>query len=211
MNNVFLDREFIVFGQEHYNPLGIIRSLGEKKIKPVAIIIKNTYRITSKSRYIKKLYFVDNVDEGIQLIKSNYYNKENPGFLFTADDSITIEVNNHYQDLKDGIIFFNAGEEGALSKYINKKNIGDLAINCGLNFLKSWSVNRGDVPEDIVYPILTKAIDPTVGNWKADSFVCYSKKDLLEAYEKIKSNKVLLQKYIEKKNEIAFEGFSVNK
>ena len=30
----------IVFAQEHFNPLGIIRSLGEKGISPVYIAVK---------------------------------------------------------------------------------------------------------------------------------------------------------------------------
>ena len=32
---------YIIFGFEHYNPLGIARSLGESGIKPIGIIIKN--------------------------------------------------------------------------------------------------------------------------------------------------------------------------
>lgn len=36
-----MEREFIVLCGEHYNPLGIIRSLGEAGIKPIAIVKKN--------------------------------------------------------------------------------------------------------------------------------------------------------------------------
>ena len=50
---------FIVFGSEHYNPLGAIRSLGEAGISSVAIIVKGSYRIASKSKYISKLHLVD--------------------------------------------------------------------------------------------------------------------------------------------------------
>lgn len=34
------NHKFIVFSEEHYNPLGVIRSLGEEGIKPIGIIIK---------------------------------------------------------------------------------------------------------------------------------------------------------------------------
>ena len=37
----------IVFGFEHYNPLGIVRSLGEKGIRPIGIIIKGKIIIAS--------------------------------------------------------------------------------------------------------------------------------------------------------------------
>ena len=48
-----MEREFIVLCGEHYNPLGIIRSLGEAGIKPIAIVKKNEFQLTSKSKYIK--------------------------------------------------------------------------------------------------------------------------------------------------------------
>ena len=55
---------YIIFGFEHYNPLGIARSLGESGIKPIGIIIKNNRKITSKSKYFNKIYFVNNIEEG---------------------------------------------------------------------------------------------------------------------------------------------------
>ena len=48
-----MEREFIVLCGEHYNPLGIIRSLGEAGVKPIAIVKKNEFQLTSKSKYIK--------------------------------------------------------------------------------------------------------------------------------------------------------------
>lgn len=40
VRNELLNHEFIVIGYEHYNPLGVIRSLGENNIKPYLIITK---------------------------------------------------------------------------------------------------------------------------------------------------------------------------
>lgn len=37
------ERKYIVLGGEHYNPLGLVRSLGIAKIKPIAIIKKASY------------------------------------------------------------------------------------------------------------------------------------------------------------------------
>lgn len=34
--------KFIVFGEDHYNPLGICRSLGEEGIPVIAVLIKLT-------------------------------------------------------------------------------------------------------------------------------------------------------------------------
>ena len=48
-----------------------------------------------------------------------------------------------------------------------------------------------------------------MGAWKGDMYICNSEKDLKEAYGKILSEKLLLQKYIHKKNEYCLEGLSV--
>ena len=40
----------IIFAQEHFNPLGIIRTLGEAGINPVAIIIRDDRPVVSKSK-----------------------------------------------------------------------------------------------------------------------------------------------------------------
>jgi hypothetical protein len=60
-----IESECIVFGEEHYNPLSVIRSLGEASIKPIAVVLRNS-RIpcTSKSKYIKKLYKVKTKEKG---------------------------------------------------------------------------------------------------------------------------------------------------
>ena len=42
------ERIFIEFGEEHYNPLGLIRSLGEENIRPVAIIKKGNLDLRQK-------------------------------------------------------------------------------------------------------------------------------------------------------------------
>lgn len=39
--NELKEHLFIFVGEEHYTPLGVIRSLGENGIEPVAIILRN--------------------------------------------------------------------------------------------------------------------------------------------------------------------------
>lgn len=45
---------FVVFGQEHYNPLGIVRTLGENGIHPTAFVYGGGLRLTSKSKYLRR-------------------------------------------------------------------------------------------------------------------------------------------------------------
>jgi D-aspartate ligase len=206
---------FIIFGMEHYNPLGVIRTLGEYAIHPIFIALKGRSLVSSKSKYISKNHFVDTIEEGYRVLVEEYAgvykDTGKKPFLITTDDDVQSYLDWHYEDLKESFILFNAGEKERITQYMDKKAILDLAKRCGLKVLDTCVVDRGTVPEDIEYPIITKSISPIVGGWKSDVHICASPTELKEAFEKIKSPKVLLQKFIDKKNEYCLDGFSVDK
>lgn len=204
---------YIVFCVEHYNPLGVVRSLGENGIKPIAIVQKGSIQLTSKSKFIKKLHMVDSIEAGYKVLIKQYgeiYKTGHKPFLFTCDDFTETFLDEHYEELKDRFYFFNAGEAGRIAYFMNKDNINKIAVKYGLDVLDNYVVNKGEIPDKIEYPVITKAIASTVGAWKGDVHICHNEEELKAAYEVIESPKLLLQKYIEKKNEFCLEGFSVN-
>ena len=207
------DRVFIVFGIDHYNPLGAIRSLGENGVAPVFIAIPGRAKIASSSRYISKIHWVKDYIEGCELLLKEYgnYPKENLPVVITSDDEQVSYMDIHYEEYKDKFVFFNAGQAGRITKYMDKFEILQIAKKHGLKILPSWKVERGKIPGNIEYPIITKSISPIVGGWKSDVFICEKEKELKEAYEKIKSPTVLLQKFVEKQNELCIDGFSFDK
>lgn len=204
------NHNFIVFCEEHYNPLGVIRSLGEQGIKPIGIFIKNKIQFASKSKYLRKVHYVENREQGFNLLMEVYGNCKEKPFIYVCDDSTLQLLDNNYDELREHFIFFNAGKKGKISEYLNKKTIGNLALKHGLNFLKSVVVKNGQVPENLEYPVITKAIDSTVSGWKGDMFVCNNEAELEEAFLRIKSHNVIIQRYIVKKNEYCLEGISCN-
>lgn len=153
--------KFIVFSEEHYNPLGVIRSLGEEGIKPIAIVITGSPKLASKSKYISRVHYVSNREEGYKILLKEYVDLQNPAFLYSCDDTTECFLDKHYNELKGKFFFFNAGYQGRVSKFLNKKTIGDLALKHGLNFLDAIVVKKGEIPKSIEYPIITKAIDST--------------------------------------------------
>lgn len=202
----------IVFALEHYNPLGLIRSLGENGIKPIYFSIKRRQEVATLSKYISKLYRANSVEEGYQLLLRKYGNFDydhRPIILFSDDKSIGY-FDLHYDEIKDKFIFYNAGKSGRINEFMDKKRILELAKKYGFNILDSYVVNKGDIPDGLVYPIITKDISPNSGSWKSDVFICKNEEELKNAYEKITSPKVLIQRFINKKNEYALEGFCVN-
>lgn len=200
----------VVFGFEHYNPLGIVRTLGEAGLSPIGIIVRNDRKVTSKSKYLKKIYFVDSIEEGYTLLLNKYGKGDKKTFVYASDDQLTNYVDKRYSELKDRFYFYNAGEDSRLAIFQDKANILALANKYGLNYAKTYEVNKGEIPEGLDYPIITKASISTIDNWKDDMFVCNNKQELQEAYKHIKSEKVLIQKYVKKKGELSLEGFAVN-
>lgn len=200
-------KNYIVFGFEHYNPLGLVRSLGENGIKPIGIIIRNPRKITSKSKFLDKIFFVNSIEEGYDILRNNFDGCQS--FIFSSDDQIANFLDAHYDELKKKYVFFNAGKQGAVAYYQNKYNILKMAEKHGIPYLKTWTVKKGEIPSDIQYPIITKAIISTLDNWKDDMIICRSETELREAYKAIRSDTILLQKYIVKKNELCMEGCSV--
>lgn len=212
MNDSYNGHKVIVFALEHYNPLGQIRSLGENGINPIYFSIKRRQEVATYSKYISKIYRANSVEEGYQLLLKEYgdfdYNHR-PYVIFSDDKSVGY-FDLHYDDIKDKFICFNAEKQGRINEFMNKQRILELAKKHGFNVLDSVVVKVGEIPDGLAYPIITKDISPNSGNWKSDVFICENEEELKEAYKTISSPLVQLQRFVNKKNECALEGFTVN-
>lgn len=202
--------KFIVFCGDHYNPLGIVRSLGEVGILPIVILVAEHPVMINHSRYVGKLHLVKTKEEGYGVLLNNYGNESEKPFLYTSDDGITSLLDLHYDDLIDKFYFFHGSGQGVVTRYMNKENICNLAVECGCRLAKTEMVTPGKLPSIVRYPLITKAIISTLGGWKGDSFICRTEEELKEAYKHIRSERILLQEYITKKNELCLDGFCFN-
>lgn len=202
-----LQRTFIVIGWEHYNPLGVIRSLGEEDVFPVAIIRKGEYQFASLSKYISKLYLVDDYEESLDILKQ-YENEKLKPIIIPCDDVITRIVDREYNELSAYFITSNAGEAGRIGKFTKKHTQNELAKKCGVNVANTWEISGSSIPDGVVFPVITK---PTYSydNWKNDYHICSSKKELEKALDAV-AGPVFLQQYIEKETELCIDGVVVN-
>lgn len=210
MNNKYNGHVVIVFALEHYNPLGLIRSLGENWINPVYFSVKRRGPVACLSKYIYETHFVDTVEEGYDLLLEKYGNEEIKPYVLFSDDKSVGYFDLHYEELKDKFIWYNAGKQGRINEFMDKDKILKIAKKHGFNVLDSHVVKVGDIPEGLVYPIITKDISPNSGSWKADVHICENEEELKKAYKDITSPVVQLQHFVDKKNEYAIEGFTVN-
>ena len=200
----------IVMAIEHYNTLSMIRSLGKRGIRPVYIAIQGKREIASSSRYISRCHYAYSVDDAYRILLKYYGSEKVSPFVLCADDRTIGYIDSRYEEVRDRFICFNAGQNGRINEYMDKYRIIELAKKYGLNTLDTVCVERGVIPEGIEYPVITKSISPLSGGWKADVFICGSREELERAYWSIQSPAVILQKYIDKKNEYCLEGFSIH-
>lgn len=204
------NHKHILFCDEHYNPLGVARSLGEYGIHPIVLTTESNVKMLKACKYVRNYHIFPNMECAYFFLLSEYGNETEKPFVYTSDDAKTSFLDEHYEELKDRFFFFNAGKKGKITEFMNKFAISQLAQKYGLHVASSWNVKRGEIPSNIEFPVITKSISSTVGGWKNDVFICQNVRDLKEAYKKIQAPAVLLQKYIEKKNELCLDGFSCN-
>ena len=202
----------IIFGGDNYNTLGMIRTLGEKEISFQAIIVRNNFLIASKSRYLKnkKVDIVTSIEDGYKILLNYGKDREDKSFILVEGDYLTGYLDRHYDELCNKFIWNYASKQGELSKYLNKQAQIELVKECGIKVPASQIVNRGEIPDNIEYPIMTKAVTSEISAWKSEVHICNNEDELRHAFTKIKSDKIILQKYIKKKNELCLDGYSVN-
>ena len=204
----------IVIALEHYNPLSQLRALGENGVRPVFIAINHRVRMASASKWPQKVHLVESEEEAFEVLMKEYGDvAEKTGYkpiLSFSDDKTVTFYDRMYDELKDKFIMFNAGESGRITKFMRKKEIVDCARRHGVPVAPDWLVENGLIPADIEYPVITKAFSPVEGCYKGDFHICMNEAELKEAFGGIESDMVFIQKYIDKKTETTYEGFSYN-
>lgn len=205
--------KFIVFCSDHYNPLGLVRSLGEKGIKPIVVLNVERVRpyLIIKSKYPSVIHEVQSAKEGLDFIIKNYGNEQDcKPFIYSCSDDICQLLDQNYEFLKDSFFFFHGKNQGIVTKYLDKSQINELAIKKGCSVLNNEILKRGELPQKLRYPVITKAMASTLYAWKDEMNICKNEEELLQAYNGIRSEEILVQEYIYKKNELCVDGFSFN-
>jgi len=202
--------KFICFATDHYNPLCVVRSLGQAGVKPIVIVVSKDPVLLCNSKYTAVLHRVDSYDDAYKLLVDKYGNEAQKPFLYASNDRIIDTLDSHFDEIKDKFYLFNAGVQGRLHWLMNKDNIVSLAKEVGFRIPNSEVVDHGQLPRTLNYPIITKTIMSIMGGWKNDVFICANEKELKDAYKIIKTPKLILQEFIPKKTECCYEGFAAN-
>lgn len=202
--------KIIVIGGNHPNTLGLIRSIGENGI-PITLMLEPCktleYCSLRFSKYIQKKYFLKAEEEILEILNRDYSAEEDKPIILCASDAAISLLDTHYNELKDRFCFFNAGVQGRINHFMNKKSMFPLAEECGLLVIKTWRVtNRNRLPSDITFPCLTKP-NNSLGGDKEDIHICQNMDELESCLRD--GVDYLIQEYIEKDFELDINGISL--
>ena len=205
-----LKHKFIIIGSDHSNTLGQIRCLGEKGIRPIVVITEQHPYLITKSKYLGELHLVNSITEAPRYVAEHWGNEPIKPFVYTDRDDFMCAIDDCYELFDGRFYFWNAGSKGRIRQLINKEEQMAIAAECGLRVIPTEHVKRGELPKTLDYPIFTKATNSLNPFWKANAFVCHNEAELMEAYKHMGINDVLLQSYIDKKDETPIEGISID-
>ncbi len=200
----------IVLCGDNINAVSILRSLGEVGLRPTVIMIDEGHvPLVSKCRYVGELIQTKSFDGSLhELLR--LANPQCPPFVYTSDDNHQSLLDRHYDELKGGFHFFNAGQQGRVTYFMDKNNICQAAKECGFAIADSEVLVPGQMPSHIHYPVITKTLNPYEEGWKRDVGIYHDPESLAKAYTQMVSKTLLVQEYVEKKNELSMQGFSID-
>lgn len=207
-----MENKVIVFGGDHHNTLGVIRSLGEKGIKPYVYIsskdVKSSFVL--KSRYIEKGWMFKSEEECLQDIVRNFESPQNKSIIICTSDAAASHIDLNFDSLSQNFFIPNCGKQGEMTRLMNKEMMNDIAELEGLNVARTWHTYLNDIQSEVEYPCITKPLESIAGS-KSDIQICNNYQELNNYLAKNRQKcKLLIQKYIEKDFEFQLIGCSLN-
>jgi hypothetical protein len=115
----------------------------------------------------------------------------------------------HLDKLKNKFILMNAGQQGDIGYWMDKRKMAKMAKKHGL--VVPWTIELSKdetIPDFINYPVFTKSVS-TIEGGKNDEGIYWNKKELGEKMATVVSDRFLVMTYIRKKQEIDFFGMSL--
>lgn len=200
-------RKIIVVGVVHHNTLGMVRCLGSAGFCIDLILVEHDGYI-SKSRYVKRTILANDESEIIKILHDNYGNESEKPIIIVCTDKASSVLDLNYNKLKDSFLFFNCGDDGKATYYMNKQVQVEIANSVGITTPRSYEY-KGELQKTI-FPCLLKPVQSINGGKKV--IICNNEKELQIGISSFsKQDVVLVQQFIKKEYEIVILGCSTSK
>lgn len=205
-----MNNEVLVIGGDHQNPLGVVESLASKGIHPFVIVYEDCRdSFVLKSKFIKKGWICRNSDSAIRCILDNFSHFPQKMVAITCSDNAASLLNDNLDILADILILPGMSRQYVLKEWTNKEKMTENAELLGLTVPKSWIVSKSSIPEDLIYPCITKSIT-SINNGKTEFSTCHNRGELIDFLNnKAHSDCIQVQQFIDKEFEFQYLGCSL--
>lgn len=203
----------VVIGAVHHNTLGVVRSLGEAKIKKDNIIVflvgaENKKNIVSTSKYLKKdnIIFLETDSEIVEKLDLIAVDKVKRVIICCSDGSAEEVIKNN-ERLKE--FFYCPSTKIDISHLMEKEEQTKIAIACGLKAPYSTILNNENYKEWNKFPCIVKPLKSIIGD-KSDIKILNNLDELSEIVNSEKKLNLQIQEYLKKQFEFQLIGCSLN-
>lgn len=192
--------EAIIISEDHYNALGVIRSIGIANIKINLILTTQDESYVNCSKFVTRFSKIKLNEECIlNEIMSYVINDECTYVLFPLSDFTAQLVDSKYNTFPSNVVVPNAC--GGLYNLSNKYFMKNIAEKCGLSVPEGITIN---LDENFVltwhdYPAIIKPLISVEGK-KSDITISKNKAEMLlqlNDFRKKGYRRVLIEKYID--------------
>lgn len=210
--------KYLVVGDDGVNSLGIIRSLGEQKYFPDAIITYEKSKRVSlqKSKYLSKCILVKKTEDALIDAIMKYYenNEDNKVFVIPTSDFVLTVLSDNYSRLCKRFVLPSVKYDVGTIKDIMSKSVmikyAEMAgfdIPVSLRYIVTNDILNDikmDTFSELKYPLIIKS--DSIVTQGCDFKIVYNQESLVEFLNKNIGSEVLIQEYIEDAEEIAVQG-----
>lgn len=202
--------KIIIIGTNHHNTLSMVRSFGEEGEKVILYIYGAEKSYIASSIYVESVSFFKSASDSIDAVSLYYKQTGEKPVIIACSDEVSSLMDKRYDELISKCYFFNAGEAGRITSFMDKQKQLELSKECGFSAPASIDALPKDVNiEEIKYPCFVKPKASIYGG--KNIAICRSKAELKSALAKYNPDyNVLVQDYIRKEYEIVVLGLSVS-
>ncbi len=203
--------QVVVIGGDHHNTLGVIESFAQTGIKSNVIIYsQHTRSYVLHSKYIKLGWLCRNEEQIINCLLTNFKDKKLKTVVIATNDETASLIDRNHKILDDFCILPNATPGGKLSDIMSKEFMSDLARKVGMTVPQSWIIKDANIPDNIEFPVITKAISSVEGS-KDNIRVIYNKEELDKFIcTETHCSVIQVSKFVNKDFEFQLLGCSIN-
>lgn len=202
--------ECLVIGDNHYNTLNVIRSLGKERIEVIALIITDEVDcFVLKSKYVSRGLTAKT--PSVELIIDEFAKDKKIPVISTCD-KIAAFLDENYNILSEKFYLASVGQkQGGIVKEMDKNIQLHHAAQAGFDTPNSIAVDLREINDvdysSINFPCIIKPEESIEGS-KNDFRICRNLEELKQSLENLSSklNRVLIQDFIRNDEVILVAG-----